>query len=48
MLPEKNNTLEYNQYINSNKILYISYADTDVRSDVFANNPEVSSTKKIG
>ena len=29
MPPEKDNTLEYNQYINSNKMLYIIYADTE-------------------
>ena len=51
MPPEKDNVLEFNQYMKSNKISYIIYADNEtliIKVDGFANNPENSSTTKIG
>ena len=47
----KDNILEFNQYIKSVKTPYIIYADMESfikRIDGFANNPEKSSTTKIG
>ena len=49
MPPEKDNILEFNQYIKSDKIPYIIYADSIFKEiDRCANNPENSSTTKIG
>ena len=47
----KDNILEFNQYMKSDKISYIIYADTEAlikKIDGCANNPENSSTTKIG
>ena len=45
MLSEKNNILEFNQYVKSNKMPYIIYADTGFlifkRIGRCANNPEI-------
>ena len=51
MLPEKDNILEFSQYMKSNKIPYIIFADNEtliIKVDGVANNPEDSSTTKIG
>ena len=51
MPPEKYNILEFNQYMNSDKMPYIIYADIDFltkKIDGCANNPENFSTTKIG
>ena len=51
MPSEKNEILEFNQYMKSDKMPYISYADTESlikKIDGCANNPETSSTTKIG
>ena len=51
MPPEKDNILEFNQYIKSDKIPYIIYADIKSlfrKKDGCANNPQNSSTTKIG
>ena len=51
MLSEKYNILEFNQYMKSDKTLYIIYADIESlirKIDGCGNNPENSSTKKIG
>ena len=51
MPSEKDNTLELNQYMKSDKMLYIIYDDTESlikKIDGCANNPENSSTTKIG
>ena len=51
MLSEKDNILEFNQYMKSDKISYIIYADMESfikKVDGCANNPENSSTTKIG
>ena len=52
MLSEKNNILEFNQYIKSNKMPYIIYADIGFlifkKIDRCANNPENSLTTKLG
>ena len=51
MPSEKDNVLEFNQYMKSDKIPYIIYADIESLikiTDGCANNPESSSTTKIG
>ena len=51
MPSEKNNRLEFNQYMKSDKMPYIIYADIESllrKIDGLANNPEKSSTTKIG
>ena len=52
MLSEKNSILEFNQYIKSNKMPYIIYADIGFlifkKIDRCANNPENSLTTKLG
>ena len=51
MPSEKNNILEFNQYMKSDKMPYIIYADIESlikKTDVCANNPKNSSTTKIG
>ena len=51
MPSEKNNILEFNQYMKSNKMPYIIYADIKSlirKIDRCAYNPEKSSTTKIG
>ena len=51
MPSEKDKILKFNQYIKSDKIPYIIYADIESlikKIDVCANNPEKSSTTKIG
>ena len=51
MPSEKDKILEFNQYIKSNKTPYIIYADMESvikKIDGCANNPENSSTTKIG
>ena len=51
MPSEKNNILEFNQYMRSDKMSYIIYADIESlirKIDGCANNPEKSSTTKIG
>ena len=48
---EKNNILEFNQYMKSDKMPYIIYVDIMLlirKIVVCANNPENSSTTKIG
>ena len=48
---EKDNVSEFNQYTKSNKMPYIIYADIESlikKIDGCANNPEKSSTTKIG
>ena len=48
---EKHDTLEFNQYIKLDKMPYIIYADIESlikKIDGCANNPEKSSTTKIG
>ena len=47
----KINILQFNQYMKSDKMLYIIYADIEQlirKIDGCANNPEKSSTMKIG
>ena len=51
MPSEKDNILEFDRYIKSDKMLYIIYADIGSlvkKIDGCANNPENSSTTKIG
>ena len=51
MRSEKDNILEFNQYLKSDKMPYIIYADIESlikKIDECANNPENSSTTKIG
>ena len=55
MLSEKNNILGFNQYIKSDKMPYIIYADIESlikkkkkKRDGCANNPENSSATKVG
>ena len=51
MPSEKDNILEFNQYMRSDKMSYIIYADIGSlikKKDGCANNPENSSTAKIG
>ena len=51
MPSEKNNILEFNQYIKLDKMPYIIYADIESlirKTDGCANNPEKFSTRKIG
>ena len=51
MAKEKKKILEFNQYIKSNKMPYIIYLDTESlirKIDGYSNNPEKSSTMKIG
>ena len=51
MPSEEDNILEFNQYMKSDKILYIIYADIESlieKIDGCANNQENSSTTKIG
>ena len=51
MPSEKKNMLEINQYMKSDKMTYIIYADIESlikKIDGCANNPENSSTIKIG
>ena len=51
MPSEKDNILEFNQYVQSDKIPYIIYADFESlikKIDVSGNNPENSSATKIG
>ena len=50
MPSEKDNILEFNQYMKSDKMLYIIYADIKSlikKIDVCSNNLETSSTTKI-
>ena len=50
MPSEKDNILEFNQYMKSDKMPYIIYADIESlikEIDGCANNPESSSTRKI-
>ena len=50
MLPGKDNMLEFNQYIKSDEISCIIYADLESlikKIDGYANNPDNSSTIKI-
>ena len=49
MVTEKNIMLEINQYIKSDKIPYIIYADMDslIKKNVCANIPENWATTKI-
>ena len=47
----KDNILEFNQYMKSDKMPYIIYADIESlikKTDGYVNNPEKSSTTKIG
>ena len=51
MLSEKDIILEFNQYMKSNKMPYVIYVDIAnliKKVDGCANNPEYSSTTKIG
>ena len=51
MPSEKVNILEFNQYMKSDKMLYIDYADIEYikkKIDGCVNNPENSSGTKIG
>ena len=51
MQSPKGNILQFNQYMKSDKMSYISYADHESlikKIDGCANNPEKSSTTKIG
>ena len=51
MPSEKDNILEFNQYMKSDKMRYIIYADIESltkNTDGCANNLENSSTAKIG
>ena len=51
MPSEMNNILKFNQYIKSDKMTYIIYADIESlikKMHECANNPEKSSTTKIG
>ena len=51
MASEKDNISGFNQYMKSDKVLYIIYADTESlikKKDGCVNNPEKSSTTKIG
>ena len=49
MPSEKDNTLEFNPYVKSDKIPYIIYADVKFKKiDDCANNPYNYSTKKVG
>ena len=51
MPSEKDNILEFNQYMNSYKMPYLIYADIESlirKINGFANNPENSSATKIG
>ena len=51
MPSENDNILEFNQYLKSDKMLYIINADIESlikKIDRCANNPENSSTTKIG
>ena len=51
MTSEKDNILEFNQYMKTNKMSYIIYADIESlikKIDGCANNPENSLTTKIG
>ena len=51
MPSEKDNILEFNQYMKSDKMPYIIYADIESlirKTDGCTNNPEKSSTTKIG
>ena len=51
MPSEKDKILEFKQYMKSNKMPCIIYADTESllsNIDAYANNPEKSSTTKIG
>ena len=48
---EKDNVLEFNQCVKSDKITHIIYADIESlikKADRYANNPENSSATKIG
>ena len=50
MPSEKDNILEFNQYMKSDKMPYINYADIESlikKTDGGANNPENPSTTKI-
>ena len=51
MPSEKDNMLEFNQYMKSDKMSYISYAGIESlikKIHGCANNPEKSSTTKLG
>ena len=51
MPSEKDNTLEFSQFMKSNKIASIIYADIESlikKIDGYANNPEKSTTTKLG
>ena len=50
MSSEKDSILEFNQYMKSDKMSYIIYADIESlieKIDEYANNPENSSTAEI-
>ena len=51
MRSEKDKILEFNQYMKSDKMSHVIYADMEsliTKIDGCANNPENSSTLKIG
>ena len=51
MRSEKDKILEFNQYMKSDKMSHVIYADKEsliTKIDGCANNPENSSTLKIG
>ena len=51
MRSEKDKILEFNQYMKSDKMPHVKYADMEsliTKIDGCANNPENSSTLKIG
>ena len=51
MSSKRENMLKFNQYMKSDKTLYIIYVDLKSlvkKIDVCANNPEKSSTRKLG
>ena len=51
MSSEKDNILEFNQYVKSNKMPYIFHADIESlikKLDGYANNPEKFATSKLG
>ena len=51
MPPQKDNLLQFNQYVKSDKMPYIIYADVESlikKIDGCANNPKKPPTKKIG
>ena len=51
MPSEKDNILEFNRYMKSDKMLYIIYSDIETlikKIDICANNPENYSATKLG